>query len=320
MTKQNQGSFKTKQIPFTQVCNIIAQNDDLSHGAKGLYLLIQSHITNPYLKVTKNFLMKHSKEGRRAFDSSWNELKRTGFLKQDIKRNENNQFIYEYDLLDEPVIEETTDTKKQTSPYVQNDTTETIDSPYTRFATTENVLTQNDTINNKTNINNTDFDNTLTNETENFTFSDNSIISYHTEENEMKREIKETPVTKKKQEENNNTIAENISLDVLLVKYPDKAEQINEIYNLMCDTVNSSKTIFRISGENKPIYGIRRAFFSLNEEHIEYIIDCLEKNTTRIKNYKAYLLTTIYNSYFTCSNAIDLSFNHDFKDRLYVKQ
>ena len=34
----------------------------------------------------------------------------------------------------------------------------------------------------------------------------------------------------------------------------------------------------------------------LTAEHIEYVINSLERNTTEIKNMRAYMLTSIYNS------------------------
>lgn len=79
----------------------MARDRSLSFKAKGLYSLIQSYITYEEKGLTKSFLMSVCKEGDKAFESTWKELKNAGYLKvylQPVGRS----WHTEYELLDEP--------------------------------------------------------------------------------------------------------------------------------------------------------------------------------------------------------------------------
>ncbi len=101
------GKFRKKKIYFTQVSNQALRDVNLSLKAKGLYALIQSYITIENFTLYKTFLLKNCKEGKKAFESAWKELKDLGYLIQYRLQEENGQFFYEYELLDEPQIIET---------------------------------------------------------------------------------------------------------------------------------------------------------------------------------------------------------------------
>lgn len=96
------GRFRTKKVYFSQVSNHALRDTTLSLKAKGLYSLIQSYITIEGFTLYKSFLQKQCKDGRDSFNSSWNELKKSGYLIQYKMRDENNKFKYEYELLDVP--------------------------------------------------------------------------------------------------------------------------------------------------------------------------------------------------------------------------
>ena len=44
----------------------------------------------------------------------------------------------------------------------------------------------------------------------------------------------------------------------------------------------------------------------------QYVFDCLRKNTTEIRNIRAYLLTALYNAPATISNYYQAAVQHDF--------
>lgn len=94
------GCFRSKQ-GYTAVQNGITRDRTVSLKAKGLYLLIQSYITIPDSHWHKQQFMKMVQEGRKAFDSAWNELKEKGYLHMHIYTN-GKVFDHEYELLDEP--------------------------------------------------------------------------------------------------------------------------------------------------------------------------------------------------------------------------
>ena len=105
--------FKKKEQNFTQVTNTIIEDNRISWKAKGIYLAIQRFITISDWEFKKSHLISLSKEGEKAFNSGWKELKVAGYLKQYRMPNpeRNGTFDYYYELLDEPNIE---------TPYITN--------------------------------------------------------------------------------------------------------------------------------------------------------------------------------------------------------
>ena len=99
------GNFRNTIPPFTMVDNRVVENKNLSMKAKGLYLIIMHYVTIPNFTLNKRYLMSLSKEGERAFDSTWKELKDAGYLKQYRLKGEDGKWVYEYELLIEPIIE-----------------------------------------------------------------------------------------------------------------------------------------------------------------------------------------------------------------------
>jgi hypothetical protein len=294
MKKNNEGIIRYKKTNFTMVSNTIICDTNVSLKAKGLYSLIQHYITIPNFTLYKSFLMRKCNEGERAFNSAWTELKKAGYLKQHKYRSVGSQqFMYEYDLLDTPVIDDFDE-----SPDIQNVGVD----PDPHFASVENADIQNVGDISNTNINNTNFINT--------------ILSYQS--NHTTDQIRNDSISEEDKQSNIELLELNIEPDVLIEALPDKKAEITEIFNLICDTVNSGKPYVTIAKEKKSIEVIRNIFFKLDSRHIKYVIDSLSKNTTKIKNPRAYLLTTIYNSCFTYTNADNMNFNNTYKDDPYM--
>lgn len=96
----NNGRFKNKKVPYSQVSNYALRDQQLSLKAKGLYALIQSYITIENFILYKTTLIKACKEKETAFQGAWNELKKAGYLKQYKCKNDSGYYCYEYELLD----------------------------------------------------------------------------------------------------------------------------------------------------------------------------------------------------------------------------
>ena len=139
----NSGKFRSKKTYFTQVSNNALRNQNLSLKAKGLYALINSYITIEGFTLYKSMLIKQSKDGKSAFESTWKELKEAGYLVQYKLKDENGKFYYEYELLDEP----------------------TSDLPHTDFQGMEKQGTGKATSRKAGQYNNTDLNNTELNNT-----------------------------------------------------------------------------------------------------------------------------------------------------------
>ena len=103
MAENQNASFRPKRINFAQISNTALWDDNLSLKAKGLYSLIQSLITIPGMDLRIWKIKTKCKEKDKAFESSWIELKKNGYLKQyRIPSGAKGAFKYEYDLLFEP--------------------------------------------------------------------------------------------------------------------------------------------------------------------------------------------------------------------------
>lgn len=94
------GKFRSK-CGFATVSLYALRDNNLSLKAKGLYSLIESYIRIPDFVLWKNTLINCSTDGIRSFNTAWDELKKTGYLKQYRIRIEKG-WKYEYELLDEP--------------------------------------------------------------------------------------------------------------------------------------------------------------------------------------------------------------------------
>ncbi|MFT9056649.1 MAG: DUF6017 domain-containing protein [Ethanoligenens sp.] len=107
------------------------------------------------------------------------------------------------------------------------------------------------------------------------------------------------------------TIRENISYDILLLKRPDEKSRIDGIVLLLVDTVCSRRPTLRISGEDIPIGDVRERLLSLDDGHIEYVFDCMDESTVPIGNIRAYLLTALYNAPLTIDSYYDAKVRRD---------
>lgn len=101
--KSINGAFRKKKIYFSQVSNVAIRDKKLSLRAKGLYSLISSYITLEDFTLYKNYLISLSEDGKDSFNRTWDELKGAGYLVQYQVRNDNGQYVYEYELFDEPI-------------------------------------------------------------------------------------------------------------------------------------------------------------------------------------------------------------------------
>ena len=107
------GRFKKKESKFTQISNTVLTDTNLSFKAIGLYCKINHYITIPNFDLYKAFLVKNSKEGQKAFENAWKELKDSGYLIQTRHKDpKTGVFYWEYELLDEPIIVENPDIPK----------------------------------------------------------------------------------------------------------------------------------------------------------------------------------------------------------------
>ena len=108
-------------------------------------------------------------------------------------------------------------------------------------------------------------------------------------------------------------ILENIDYDALAGDPCVDREQLDEIVDLVQETVCSTRSRIRVAGNDYPAVVVRAKLLKLNSEHIRFVMDCLKQNTTRIRNIRQYLLAMLFNapstmdSYYTALVAHDMA-------------
>ena len=106
-------------------------------------------------------------------------------------------------------------------------------------------------------------------------------------------------------------ILENIEYDCLKQRFGTYREDLEEIVELLVETVCAKRKTTRIAGADFPHEVVRSRFLKLDSSHIEFVMDCLQKNTTEVRNMKQYLLTVLFNAPTTMSNHYTSQVNHD---------
>lgn len=84
--------------------------------------------------------------------------------------------------------------------------------------------------------------------------------------------------------------------DSLIIQYPKKKTDIDIVFDILYDTLNSTKQYIRVGGEDKPAMVVIGKLMKLDYSDLVYSIDKYHEQTERIKNVKSYLLTIMYNS------------------------
>lgn len=106
-------------------------------------------------------------------------------------------------------------------------------------------------------------------------------------------------------------VKENVEYDALIERHPYEKERIDEILELLLETLISKNSSIVIASDSYPIELVKSKLLKLDISHIEYVIECLANNTTKIKNYKKYVLATLFNAPNTISGFYRAEVNHD---------
>lgn len=107
------------------------------------------------------------------------------------------------------------------------------------------------------------------------------------------------------------TIKKNIELDILLKRYPYDRELLTGIFDLILETVLCKNKSIIVASSEYPAELVRSKFLKLNMFHVEYAMDCMRKNTSKIHNIKKYLLAALFNAPSTISGYYQAEVNHD---------
>ncbi len=106
-------------------------------------------------------------------------------------------------------------------------------------------------------------------------------------------------------------IKDNIEYDHLMQYNTLDKDRLNEILDLILETVCSARKTIRIAGDDYPAELVKAKFMKLNSSHIEFALDCMRENTTKIRNIKQYLRAVLFNAPSTIDNYYTALVAHD---------
>ena len=134
------------------------------------------------------------------------------------------------------------------------------------------------------------------------------------------------PPEKKRTERNDayrvyeEIIKDNISYDILLQDNSLDADRINEIVDLILETVCTKRSTIRVAGDDYPAELVKSKFMKLDSEHIRFVLDCMRENTTKIRNIKQYLKAALFNAPSTIGNYYTSLVAHDMANGALAPQ
>lgn len=91
-------------------------------------------------------------------------------------------------------------------------------------------------------------------------------------------------------------VRDNIELDLLCRNQPESAPVMQEIYELVVETIQLRSPVLRLGSNLFPMALVRERLLQLTSEHIRFVLDGLRNLHTDVKNLKKYLLTMLFNA------------------------
>ena len=106
-------------------------------------------------------------------------------------------------------------------------------------------------------------------------------------------------------------IKDNIDYHILKQDMKFDGDRLDEIVDLMLETVCTARKRVRIAGDDYPAELVKSKFMKLDGEHIRFVLDCMRENTTKIRNIKQYLKAALFNAPSTIGNYYTSLVAHD---------
>ena len=292
-----------KNQNYTVMSNHHLRNTDLSLKSKGL--LSQMLSLPEEWDYTLKGLSKINREGIDAIREAIRELERAGYVTRTRVRNEKGQLgaadyvIHEFPMPPNPILENPT----QGKPISENPT---LDNPMQ-----ENPMQLNKELSSKE-LSNTDL------------LNNHSIPILST----LSRQEAAQPQERKGNGYTNmdavrayeEVIKDNIEYAYLVQDKNIDRGMLDEIVSLMLETVCTRRKVVRIAGDDYPAELVKSKFMKLNSSHIQFVIDCMHQNTTKIRNIKKYLLAVLFNAPNTIDSYYTALVAHDMASGVFLSQ
>ena len=287
---------------YTVMSNHHLRNHALSLKAKGL--LSQMLSLPEDWDYTLQGLAQINKESIDAIREAVRELERAGYIERSRERDERGCLRGTvYTIYEQPHTEPTPEEPTQEKPALNNPT---LEKPMLEKPTLENPTQLNKDI--------------LSKEQSITDLSSTDSIPFHSL-NPLPFAHGEaaTPPERKRTEAKSNSaveiyreiIKDNIEYDHLIQNCKIDKDRLDEIVDLMLETVCTARKTIRIAGDDYPAELVKSKFLKLNSSHIEFVLDCMRENTTKVRNIKQYLKAVLFNAPSTIDSYYTALVNHD---------
>ncbi|MDE7415147.1 MAG: helix-turn-helix domain-containing protein [Lachnospiraceae bacterium] len=294
-----------KNRGYTVMSNHHLRNPDLTLKAKGLLSQMLSLPEN--WDYTLKGLSSINKESIDAIRTAVWELEKAGYITRRQGRDEKGKMTaIEYTIFEQPQPTQS-----------ENPTTDNpvLENPMSDNPTTENPVSDNPTQLNKE-ISSKELSNTDLLSTHSI-----PILSTPLTEGTATPERKGNGYTNmdavKAYEE---VIKDNIEYAYLIQDKGTDRGMLDEIVALMLETACTRYKVVRIAGDDYPAELVKSKFMKLNSSHIQFVIDCMHQNTTKIRNIKKYLLAVLFNAPNTIDSYYTALVAHDMASGVFLSQ
>lgn len=281
-----------KNRNYTVMSNVHLKDKGISLKAKGLLSVILS-LPEDWNYTTRG-LAAICKEGVDSIGAALRELESAGYLTRHRLRDKGGRISdTEYIVYESP-----------------NKTPE-ADSPYTASPCTENpYMVSPDTVTSRTDAPYTEkpaqLNTQVSNTYESNTQKSNPDPIMIQKQRAQQADTGMSDMDQMDAREYRRTLAEvkeQIEYDVL--DTPNDHERLDEVVEIMTETLCSRKPYIKVAGENYPAEVVKSRFKKLSYHHIEYVFLSLDKKHTEVRNIRQYLVTTLYHAPTTMSNYYD---------------
>ena len=290
---------------YTVMSNHHLRNKELSLKAKGL--LSQMLSLPEDWDYTLAGLSHINRESIDAIRTAVWELEKVGYIARRQGRDEKGKMTaIEYTIYEQPQPPE------PKNPILENPTAA---NPVLENPTPDNPTSENPTQLNKdilkTDLPKKEKSNTDLSSTDSIPIHSLNPLPYGGEAAEPPERKRTEAITQSAFEIYGEIIKDNISYDILLQDRQLDRDRLDELVDLMLETVCTRRKTIRIAGDDYPAELVKAKFMKLDSEHIRFVLDCLSENTTKIRNIKQYMKAALFNAPSTIGNYYTALVSHD---------
>lgn len=285
-----------KTRDYTVMANHHLKNKELSLKAKGL--LSQMLSLPEDWDYTLKGLSMINRENVDAIREAVKELERAGYIARSRGRNDKGQLMgSDYTIFERPKVSD--EFPEGQKPILEN--------PMLVKPIQENAMLGSPALGNPTQL--------ITNRSSPNLLEKNKANKNQENPYPFTSELAETGMNGWDRTENDEAfnvreaIKENIEYVCIIQRF--NCERLDEIVDLIVETLCSQKPYINVAGDDYPASLVKDKLLRLNSSHIAYVFECLDKNTTYIRNIKKYLLTTLFNAPSTIGSYYTALVNHD---------